>query len=107
MDARVVKIVDYKCPSSGQGESFLRSNIDALTLRDEVKFVLADSEDFDFAVRRDPPARPVRRCTVILSPVQGRLAPANLAAWILAEKLNVRLGLQLHKIIWPDKDRGV
>ena len=107
VDGRVVKIVDFKCPSSGQAESFLRSNIDLLTPRDEVKFVLAGSEDFDFAVdvirRHDLCAR----CAVILSPVLGRLAPANLAAWILAEKLDVRLGLQLHKIIWPDKDRGV
>jgi 7-carboxy-7-deazaguanine synthase len=107
VDGRVVKIVDFKCPSSGQAESFLRSNIDLLTPRDEVKFVLADSEDFDFAVDVIRRHDLCRRCTVILSPVQGRLAPANLAAWILAEKLDVRLGLQLHKIIWPDKDRGV
>lgn len=107
VDSRVVKIVDFKCPSSGQAESFLRSNIELLTPRDEVKFVLADSQDFDFAVdvihRHDLCAR----CAVILSPIPGRLAPANLAAWILNEKMDVRLGLQLHKIIWPDKDRGV
>jgi len=106
VDGRVVRIVDVKCPSSGEGGSFRRENLDLLTGRDEVKFVLADRGDFDFA------AGFVRRhdltgcCAVIFSPVAGRLAPATLAEWILAEGLDVRLGVQLHKVIWPDAARG-
>jgi 7-carboxy-7-deazaguanine synthase len=107
VDGRVTKIIDYKCPSSGHPDSFLKPNIELLGPLDEVKFVLAGSEDFDFAVDILRRHNLLARCAVILSPVFGQLAPANLAAWILAEKLDVRLGLQLQKIIWPNKDRGV
>ena len=82
-------------------------NVAQLSDRDEVKFVLADRDDYAFA--RDAVARYhlTETCPVAFSPVWGRLAPAELAEWILADGLDVRLGLQLHKILWPDKDRGV
>ena len=105
VDARVVKIVDFKCPFSGQAESFHWPNLHHLMPRDEAKFVLADRGDFDFAAAVVREHELTRQCSVIFSPVRGQLAPATLADWILAAKLDVRLGLQLHKIIWPDKDR--
>ncbi|MHC4716718.1 MAG: 7-carboxy-7-deazaguanine synthase QueE, partial [Planctomycetota bacterium] len=69
--------------------------------------VLADRADYDYARGVIAEHDLVGRCEVILSPVAGRLAPGKLAEWILADGLDVRLGLQLHKIIWPDRDRGV
>lgn len=107
VDGRATKIVDYKCPSSGHADSFLPSNIELLGPLDEVKFVLADSGDFDFAVNIVRRHELGQRCIVIFSPVFGQLAPANLSAWILNEKIDVRLGLQLQKFIWPGRDRGV
>ena len=107
IDPRVIRIVDFKCPSSGQSEQNLWSNVQALTSRDEVKFVVAGRADFDFA------AEAIRRhgltgiCPVILSPVAGRCDAAELGKWILDSGLDVRLGMQLHKIIWPGVDRGV
>ena len=132
VDPRVVRIVDFKCPSSGEAAKNRWENVAHLTRYDEVKFVLADRADYEFA--RDAAARHdlPNRCAVILSPVFGQVAsaipesalapatpqapvlpwtpvlsPATLAEWILADGLDVRLGLQLHKIIWPGKDRGV
>ena len=107
VDPRVVRIVDFKCPSSGEQHANLWSNVAHLTGRDEVKFVLADRGDYDFARRAVAEHRLLEICPVIFSPVHGRLAPATLAEWILAEGPDVRLGVQLHKILWPQRDRGV
>jgi 7-carboxy-7-deazaguanine synthase len=81
--------------------------VTALTARDEVKFVLADRGDYEYAKAKLADYDLLRRCAVIFSPVFGRLDPAVLAGWILADRLDVRLGLQLHKILWPGRDRGV
>lgn len=107
VDGRVVRIVDFKCPSSGQAGANLWSNAACLAPRDEVKFVLADRADYDFARQALAEHDLLRRCGVLFSPVAGRLAPAELADWILQDNLDVRLSLQLHKIIWPGIDRGV
>jgi len=106
VDPRVVRIVDFKCPSSGEQAANRWANVEHLTARDEVKFVIADRRDYEFA--RDALARHGldRRCAVIFSPLHAA-APAQLASWILDDALDVRVGLQLHKIIWPDTDRGV
>lgn len=104
----VVKVMDVKCPGSGEEGSFRLENLAALTPRDEVKFVLADRRDYDFAVefvRRH--ALCDRLNAVIFSPVFGQLEPRQLAEWLLADGLNVRLGLQLHKFIWEPTMRGV
>ncbi len=107
VDPRVARIMDIKCPSSGESERNHWPNIDLLTRRDEVKLVVADRDDYDWAKdvlrRYDLPAR----CPVIFAPVYDRLQPAELAAWILADRLDVRIGLQLHKLIWPSESRGV
>jgi len=106
VDGRVARIVDFKCPSSGMSHENLWANVDHLCRPDEVKFVLADRSDYNFAVSAVRGRGLLDRCPVIFSPVHGRLDPADLAEWILADGLDVRLGLQLHKLLWPDVDRG-
>ncbi len=106
VDKRVRRIMDVKCPSSGQSSTTLPGNFAHLTEHDEVKFVIDGREDYDFARRTVAEHTLLKRCEVIFSPAGGRLDAATLAKWILADGLDVRLGLQLHKIIWPDKDRG-
>ena len=118
--ASVVKIMDVKCPGSGEGASFRPDNLDALMPRDEVKFVIADRHDYDFArdfVRQN--GLTGRVDNVIFSPAFRKDAagtrdashcmvdPRQLAEWILADKLDVRLGLQMHKFIWQPETRGV
>ena len=106
VDSRVRRIVDVKCPSSGQNETNLWENLSRLTEHDEVKFVIADRSDYDFARRIVAEHELTQRCEVIFSPAWIRLASAVLAEWILADGLDVRVGFQLHKIIWPGKKRG-
>ena len=106
--ARVVKIVDVKCPGSGEVEKNCWANLDRLTPHDEVKFVLNDRTDYLFArdvIRtRDLPSR----CgAVLLSPVHGVLDSRVLSEWMLADRLPARLQLQLHKYIWTPTTRGV
>jgi 7-carboxy-7-deazaguanine synthase len=107
VDRRVVRIVDFKCPSSGQDARNRWENVPHLGGSDEVKFVLGDWNDYNFAKQAVAAHGLTERCPVIFSPVFGLLAPRQLAEWILADGLDVRLGLQLHKIIWPEKQRGV
>lgn len=107
VDPRVVRIVDVKCPGSGESERNHWPNLDLLTPHDEVKFVLADRADYEWArevVRRYDLSR---RCAVLLAPVHGDLAPAELAGWVLDDGLEVRVGLQLHKVLWPAAVRGI
>jgi 7-carboxy-7-deazaguanine synthase len=104
----VIRIVDVKCPGSGEADKNDWSNLDLLTEHDEVKFVVKDRLDYEFA--REVIARHAlaNRCAaVLLSPVHGVLPPKDLAAWILADRLPVRLQLQAHKYIWSPDARGV
>jgi 7-carboxy-7-deazaguanine synthase len=111
----VIKIVDVKCPDSGEGGTFHSPNLDALDSKDEIKFVLASRRDFEFAREFAAEHRLADRVRqVIFSPVapdpEGRwpgLNARDLAEWILADGLPVRLGLQLHKFIWDPAMRGV
>ena len=106
---RCIKIMDIKCPSSGEEQQNNFKNIDRLTDNDEVKFVIGTRDDFLYAkkIMGDFNNRASRIKHVYFSPVSGKLSPAALAAWMLEDNVNVRLSLQLHKIIWPDLDRGV
>lgn len=98
----VVRIMDIKTPGSGEHQQFLETNLEYLRPTDECKLVVCDRADFEWA-RDFIRAHDLHsRCTVILSPAWGRLAADRLSEWILAERLPVRLGLQLHKIIWGD-----
>ena len=104
----VVRIVDVKCPGSGEAARMHWPNLDLLRPRDEVKFVIRDRADYDYA--KDVVARydlTTRVAAVLFSPVHGVLAAADLAAWILADRLPVRLQLQSHKYIWGADVRGV
>ncbi|HEX4952266.1 MAG TPA: radical SAM protein [Thermoanaerobaculia bacterium] len=107
VDPRVRRIVDVKCPGSGEVGGNRWDNLDHLTPRDELKLVLLDEADYRFARDLVRQHRLHERCPVHLSPVTGRLDPAQLAAWILADRLPVRLQLQLHKQLWGAETRGV
>ncbi len=104
----VVAIVDVKCPGSGEAAKMHWPNLEGLSAHDEVKFVIADRADYDYA--KDVVSRYQlidRARAVLFSPVFGELAPAELAAWIIEDRLAVRLQLQAHKYIWSPDARGV
>ena len=107
VDPRVHKIVDMKCPSSGMEKHNDYANILHLNSSDELKFVIGDREDFDWAcdVIRRYQGR-LKAGGIHFSPVLGKVPFGDLAGWILSCGLPIRLQLQLHKIIWPDIDRG-
>ncbi|HUP22278.1 MAG TPA: radical SAM protein [Thermoanaerobaculia bacterium] len=107
VDPRVRRIVDVKCPGSGEAQNNLWPNLDCLRATDEVKFVLADRADYDWATRVLEERRLHEICPVHFSPVWQSLAPADLAAWVLADRLPVRLQLQVHKLLWGADTRGV
>ena len=102
VDPRVSRIVDLKVPGSGELARNRLENLALLNARDELKFVLADATDYDWARRQIAEHRLAERCTVLLSPVAGALDPADLAGWIVRDRLPVRFQLQLHKILWND-----
>lgn len=104
----VIKIVDVKCPGSGEAHRVHWENLEHLAPHDEVKFVLGDRTDYEFARDVVERYRLVERAAAVLfSPVHGVLAPKELAAWILDDRLQVRLQLQAHKYIWGADVRGV
>ena len=108
LDPRVIKIMDLKCPGSGECERNLWSNLDHLTKRDEIKFVVADRADYEWARDAIVTRELHRRAgALLLSPVHGQLEPARLASWILEDRLPARMQLQMHKQIWPGISRGV
>ena len=100
VDARVRKVVDLKAPGSGESARNLWSNLAHLSAHDQLKVVVADRADYDWAVARVREHALPARCQVLFSPVHGRLAPRDLAEWILADRLDVRMQVQLHKLLW-------
>ncbi len=99
----VVTIMDVKCPSSGEIDSVVWSNIDLLRRQDEVKFVIGDRDDFEWAARMIREHRIAGKChAVLMSPSFGRVAPSDLADWIIAGGVPARLNLQIHKVIWNE-----
>jgi 7-carboxy-7-deazaguanine synthase len=106
IDRRVVTIMDVKCPSSGQERTTDRANFERLRPHDEIKMVVADRVDYEYAKSiLKLLKRPLR--AVHLSPAFAALHPRTLSEWILADRIDVRLNLQLHKYIWPPETRGV
>jgi len=103
----IVKIVDIKCPGSGQEDSFLEENIQFLNKGiDEIKFVISNEGDYNWSKAKINEYN-ILDHTVIFSPVFSILDPENLAKWIIRDKLNVRLQIQIHKYIWDPNKRGV
>ena len=100
VDPRVARIVDLKAPGSGESDKNLWSNLDLLRPTDELKFVLADRADYDWARSIVETHQLDQRCPVLFSAVQGCLNPTDLAEWIIADRLQVRFQVQLHKLLW-------
>ena len=107
VDSRVRRILDVKCPGSGEVDGNYWDNLDCLTPRDEVKFVIANRVDYEWARERLVEHHLAQLCPVNLSPVEGELGAAELAAWILEDGLPVRLNLQIHKVLWGADAKGV
>jgi 7-carboxy-7-deazaguanine synthase len=108
IDARVHRIMDLKTPGSGEVEKNFWPNIDYLTLRDEVKFVMGSREDYEWSCDKVQRYGLTSRChAVLFSPIFGRIDPRQIVEWILADRLDVRFQLQMHKFIWSPAQRGV
>lgn len=105
LDGRAIKVVDVKCPSSGHAGSFLLENLSHISPEDEIKLVVADRGDYDWAKEFIEEVLRGRTEKVLIAPVKPDLNPGDLAAWILKDGLRVRLQLQLHSYIWPE-ERG-
>ncbi len=104
IDSRAVRVIDIKCPGSGEDGSFLTENLDNRRSADEFKFVINDREDFNYAVGFVTEHGLADNSTVLFAPVYGVLDPQTLSAWILKEFHAARLNLQLHKYIWGDSN---
>jgi len=108
VDARVHRIMDLKTPGSGEVEKNLWSNINHLTARDEVKFVIGSREDYEWSCEKAVQFNLSKRChAVLFSPIFGRIDPREIVEWVLADGLDVRFQLQMHKFIWTPTQRGV
>jgi len=107
VDPRVVKIIDVKCPASGEERGNRWENLRILQSHDEIKFVINDRGDYEYALSVVREWNLESRGGILFSPVHGVLEPTDLAAWILEDKLEVRLQVQLHKYLWPSETRGV
>jgi 7-carboxy-7-deazaguanine synthase len=100
VDTRVARIVDIKTPASGEAARNRWANLEQLTPRDELKFVLCDEADYRWAVEVMRERELARRCPVLFSPAWGTLDASRLAAWILRDRLPVRMQMQMHKQLW-------
>ncbi len=108
LPADTIKIMDLKCPDSGECEKNDWSNIDALSMRDEVKFVIASRGDYEWSRRIVGEYGLAERChEVLFSPVFDLIKPVDLVQWITEDGLDVRFQLQMHKFVWPPDERGV
>lgn len=107
VDPRVRIILDFKTPGSGEAAANLWANVAFLKPTDEVKFVVSDHEDFQWMIATIDQHNLLSRCAVIASPVHDRVEGANLARWILESRRPIRLQIQLHKILWGPRARGV
>ncbi len=104
---KVIKIVDFKCPSSAMEKKNLWSILDDLQSHDEIKFVIGNREDFDWAKDRISEYSLDKLCTLLFSPTFGKIDPQQIVDWILADNLPVRMQMQMHKVIWNPEETGV
>ncbi|MCX7193559.1 MAG: 7-carboxy-7-deazaguanine synthase QueE [Proteobacteria bacterium] len=103
VDVRVMRVVDIKTPASGEADKNRWENLELLTPHDEIKFVLCDENDYNWACQILAQYHLADQCEVLFSPAQGELSPTQLADWILRDGLPVRFQLQLHKILWNNE----
>ena len=103
VDPRVSVILDIKTPGSGELANMRMENIDFLKPQDEVKFVLCDRADYEWAKEILKQYKLADKCTVLFSPVYQKVNPTELAEWVLADKLPVRMQIQLHKVLWGER----
>ena len=103
----IVRIVDFKCPSSGMKKKNLWSIVNDLQPHDEVKFVIGDREDFDWAIDMLNKYSLNEKCAILFSPIFGQIPPSLIVKWILDNNLPVRMQLQMHKHIWESEGKGV
>ncbi len=107
VDERVQRIMDVKCPSSGESDKNRFANLDVLTKHDQVKFVIGSREDYDWAKQIMNKYDLDKKCPLLMSPVSGLIENKTLAEWILEDNLRIRFQLQLHKYIWAPDTKGV
>jgi 7-carboxy-7-deazaguanine synthase len=108
VDRRCIKVLDIKCPSSNEAKKNDLKNLKRIDSKDQIKFVIGNREDYKFAkniISLHCPDFPGDR--ILFSPVYGIMHPSDLADWILRDHLNVRLHLQIHKYIWPNREKGI
>ena len=103
----IIKIVDFKCPSSGMEKKNLWSIVNDLQPHDEVKFVIGDREDFDWAKEMLNKYSLNKKCSILFSPTFGKIDPSLIVEWILEGDIPVRMQLQMHKHIWESEGKGV
>jgi 7-carboxy-7-deazaguanine synthase len=103
VDPRVSRVMDLKTPGSGEQARNLLDNIPLLTSRDQLKFVLCDRTDYDWALAMLREHDLAARCDVLFSPSYGQLQPRELAEWMLADRVPARFQLQLHKVLWGEE----
>lgn len=106
LDPRVIRIMDLKCPASGECERNLWSNVEHLRPVDEVKFVIADRGDYEWTLKTTREHRLEDRVKLLISTAFGMIEPQQVVAWMLEDKLRARFQLQLHKYIWRPEERG-
>ncbi len=102
IDPRVVRVMDLKTPASNEDSKNRYSNLDLLTAKDQLKFVICNRADYDWSVAKLAEYKLAQRCEILFSPVHGDLNPTELAEWIINDNLPVRLQIQLHKYLWQD-----
>jgi 7-carboxy-7-deazaguanine synthase len=107
LDDRIIKIIDIKCPASGESEKNLYANLDLLSQRDEIKFVIANRGDYEWALSLIRSRNLEERFKLLISPAHNLIDPQSLVEWMLADGLQARFQLQLHKYVWPPHARGV
>lgn len=102
VDPRVVRVMDLKTPASNEESKNRYSNLQLLTGKDQLKFVICNRDDYDWSVAKLAEYQLPQRCEILFSPVHGDLSPTDLAEWIIQDNLPVRMQIQLHKYLWQD-----
>jgi 7-carboxy-7-deazaguanine synthase len=103
----IIKVIDLKCPDSGEVKANLYENIELAAAHDQFKFVVASRRDFDWAKAICAQHGLFEKCAVLFSPVHGKVSPLELAEWVLEEELPITMQVQMHKVIWGPDQRGV